>query len=81
MAEVAGVTFDNYVGWLVMTFALTLTSCPSISRPGGFNGCGMPVDFQILGPPRGEATLLSDAALLEEATNLADRVPLDPRVR
>ena len=35
--EAGGVRFETYVRWLVMSFALTLTSCPSISIPCGFN--------------------------------------------
>ncbi len=75
------VILESYVGWLILTFALTLTACPSISVPCGFTQGGLPVGLQILAPPRGEAQLISAAALFEEAANLAERVPLDPRVR
>ena len=81
VTEVDNVIFESYVSWLILTFALTLTGCPSISVPCGFTQEGLPVGLQILAPPRGEAQLISAAALFEEAANLADRVPLDPRVR
>ena len=78
LEEVDGVKFDSYVGWLVLTYAITLTACPAISVPCGFTQTGLPVGLQMVGPPRGEATLLSAAALIEEKLNLADRVPINP---
>ena len=81
LTEVDGVQMDNYVDWLLLTFALTLTACPAISLPCGFTESGLPVGLQLVGPPRGEASLLSAAVLFEEAVGLADRVPIDPFVR
>ena len=72
--------FDNYVDWLGITFAITLTSCPALSAPAGFTADGLPVGLQIMGPPRGEAAVLSAAALLDEATGIARRLPIDPQV-
>ncbi|MDH3689498.1 MAG: amidase family protein [Gammaproteobacteria bacterium] len=76
--EVDGHKFDNYVHWISITFAITLTSCPAISAPAGFSTHGLPIGLQIVGPPRGEASVLAAAALLEQATGHAERVPLDP---
>ena len=76
--EVEGVRFDNYVDWLGITFAITLTSCAAASAPAGFTSGGLPVGVQIVGPPRGEAAVLTAAALLEEATGIAQRLPIDP---
>ena len=81
LAEFGGVVFDNYVDWLMMTFALTLTGCPSLSLPCGFTGDGLPVGLQILGPPHGEAEILSAAALYEAAHDFAARTPMEPVVR
>ena len=81
LAEFGGVTFENYVDWLMMTFVLTLTGCPSLSLPCGFTGDGLPVGLQILGPPHGEAEILAAAARYEAAHDFAGRTPLDPIVR
>ena len=81
LTEVDGVQMDNYVDWLLLTFALTLTACPAISVPCGFTESGLPVGLQLVGPPRGEVSLLSAAALFEEAAGLAAKVPIDPVVR
>jgi len=76
--EVDGQRFDNYVDWISITFAITLTSCPAVSAPAGFTAAGLPVGLQIVGPPRGEAAVLGAAALLEQATGIAQRLPIDP---
>ncbi|MEE2980845.1 MAG: amidase family protein [Pseudomonadota bacterium] len=77
--NVNGETFDNYVHWISITFAVTLTSCPAVSAPAGFTVSGLPVGLQIVGPPRGEVRTLAAAALLEEATDISSQLPIDPR--
>lgn len=79
LTEIDGTAFDNYVDWLVMTFAITLTTCPAISVPCGFTAAGLPVGLQIMAPIRGEAALLSAAALFEQAVGLGAETPIDPR--
>lgn len=71
--------FGNYVDWLYITFAITLTGCPAISVPCGFTESGLPVGLQLVGRPRGEAELIRYAAKFEEICGLADMVPIDPR--
>jgi len=78
VAEAGGRKFDNYVSWLMMSFALTLTACPSISLPCGFTASGLPVGLQITAPRADEAALLSAAALLERELDLTPNVPFDP---
>lgn len=79
LGALGGETFDNYVEWIRITYAVTLTSCPAISVPCGFTRDGRPIGLQIVGRPRGEAALLSAAAAFEDATGLAAQVPIDPR--
>ena len=79
--ELDGVDFDNYVGWLRITCAITLTACPAISVPCGFTRNGRPVGLQIVGRPRGEAALLSAARAFEEMMGLAQLTPIEPRSR
>lgn len=76
--EVQGHEFDNYVHWLALTFAVTLTACPALSAPAGMTGDGLPVGLQIIGPPRGEARILAAAELLERTSGLAAKLPIDP---
>jgi amidase len=77
--EVNGHRFDNYVHWIAITFALTLTGLPVISVPVGLTSAGLPVGVQIVGPPRGEAQVLAAAAHLEATTGIASMLPIDPR--
>jgi amidase len=78
---VEGVKMPTYISWVRVTFAVTLTSLPAISIPCGFTSEGLPVGLQLVGPPRGEARLLSAAAMLEAALGLKDATPIDPRVK
>ncbi|UUX51904.1 amidase family protein [Nisaea acidiphila] len=73
-----GHKFDNYVEWLTMAYAITLTTFPALSMPAGFTSEGLPVGLQVVGGPRGEAALLSAAALLEPEIGHAGAVPIDP---
>jgi amidase len=76
--EIAGRPLDNYVEWIRITYAITLTSSPVVALPCGFTADGRPVGLQLVGRPRGEAPLIAAAAALEAIFGLADRVPLDP---
>lgn len=75
-----GVKFDNYVQWLSIAYALTLTGFPAISVPAGFtdDALPLPVGLQICAGPRAEARLLCAAAAYEEVTGLAQKVPMEP---
>jgi amidase len=77
--EVEGVALPDFFAWLRLTLAITVTSCPAISVPCGFTANGLPVGLQLVGKPRGEAALISAAALFEaEHSNIA-QLPIDPR--
>ena len=79
LEQVGDVAYDNYVGWMVMTLVITLTTCPAISVPCGFTSTGLPIGLQIVGPPRGDKAVLSAAALFEQAAGFAGAVPIEPR--
>ncbi len=77
--ELDGVRFDGYMGWLVLTYAVTVTTCPVMALPCGFTSGGLPIGLQAIGKPRGEAALFSAAAYLESLFGIAARTPIDPR--
>ena len=79
VAECAGKTFDNYVEWLGIVYAITLVCCPALSLPCGFTASGLPVGLQVVAPPRGEAQLLAGARVLEDILGLRGTTPIDPR--
>jgi amidase len=77
--EVEGVRFEGYMGFLVLSCAVTLTACPVAALPCGFTAAGLPVGMQVLGRPRGEKGLISAAAYLESLFGVAGLTPIDPR--
>ncbi|MGF1528963.1 MAG: amidase [Candidatus Competibacterales bacterium] len=70
--------FANYVQWLAITFAISLTGCPALSLPAGNTADGRPIGLQLVAAPRGEAQLLA-AALSLEGLGLGPTLPVDPR--
>ena len=77
--EVEGHRFDNYVDWIGITFAITLTGCPAVSVPGGLSPAGLPIGVQMVGPPRREDLVLRAADRLDQATGFSRQLPIDPR--
>ena len=76
--EVAGHKFENYYDWYTIAYAITATSLPALSLPCGFTKDSLPVGLQIVGPPRGEAAILSAAALMEQVFSISQRLPINP---
>ena len=77
--RIGDTVFDNYVDWMGLQCAVTVTSSPAISIPCGFTADGRPVGLQLVARPRGEAELLQAAALFEQAAGLDRLLPIDPR--
>ncbi len=75
VAEVDGTRLENYVEWLRITSALTLTACPVIVIPCGFTAAGLPVGIQLVAPHGEEAALLRAAAAIEAALGVAGQEP------
>jgi amidase len=79
--EINGKPCETYIDWFSITFALTMTACPTISVPCGFTAGGLPVGVQIVGKPRGEAALLRAARRFEEALGISKQLPINPRTK
>lgn len=79
VASCNGVTFDNYVGWLAVAYAITLTTAPAMSLPCGFTRSGLPVGLQVVARPRNETGLFHGAAYLEALLGAKITRPIDPR--
>ena len=77
--QVDGVPTEGYMGWLVLTLAITVTACPVVSLPGGFTASGLPIGLQLVGPPRSEARLLSMASYVEALLDVHPKTPINPR--
>jgi amidase len=77
--EVGGVKLANYIAGSAITSAITVTSCPAVSLPCGFDRHGRPVGLQIIAPARREALALQAAAIFERLSGLDRLLPIDPR--
>ena len=77
--EIDGVKLSNYIAGSVLTSAITLTSCPAVAVPCGFDRHGRPIGLQIIAPARSESTAMSAASLFEQASGLDRMLPIDPR--
>ncbi|MBX2826036.1 MAG: amidase [Gammaproteobacteria bacterium] len=76
--EIDGTPLTTYIDWFSITFALSMCACPVISIPCGFTANGLPVGMQIMGKPRGEASLLSMARQIESLFGVAEQLPIEP---
>jgi amidase len=76
---IGGQKLDNYMGGSTVTAVITLSACPAMAVPRGFDQFGRPVGLQLVGRPRGEAALLQAAALFEQLLGLDRLLPIDPR--
>ena len=74
-----GRKLTNYMGASMLNAAITVTSCPAVAVPCGFDRFGRPVGLQFVGPARGEAAVLAAAAVFERLTGLDRLLPIEPR--
>jgi amidase len=69
----AGRTMDSYHRWMEVVAGATVAGLPAISVPAGFDARGLPMGLQLIGPPQGDADLLSLARAYELATQWVQR--------
>lgn len=65
--EIDGAPMENYVSWVALTSALTVTGNPVVSLPCGLDENGTPFGIQIVGKMHNDAKLLSIARSIETA--------------
>jgi amidase len=76
---VGGRKLTDYMGASTLNAAVTMTSCPAVAVPCGFDQYGRPVGLQITAPIRQEAKAMGAAYLFERLTGLDRLLPIDPR--
>jgi aspartyl-tRNA(Asn)/glutamyl-tRNA(Gln) amidotransferase subunit A len=61
--------------WYPYTLPFNLSGNPAVTLPCGFDGDGLPIGLQLIGPHLGDARLLHAAALFEMAQPWAEHQP------
>ena len=65
---------DTYHRWMETVFPWTLSGCPVINVPVGFNAAGLPMGMQLIGRPRGDLSVLQLARAYERECDWVNRV-------
>jgi amidase len=73
--EINGIPMENYIDWVMLTYAFTLTGLPVISIPCGWTEQGFPVGIQIVGRRHREDAVLKAAAACEQVIAWSKRKP------
>lgn len=71
--EVAGRAMDTYHRWMEVVIPVTMSGCPALSVPVGFNDAGLPMGMQLWGPNQSERLLLELAQAYEDATGWVEK--------
>ena len=66
---IAGNRMETYHEWMKGTLLVTMSGCPSLAVPAGFNAQGLPMGIQIIGSNRRELDCLTLGHAYEAATN------------
>jgi amidase len=67
--EIAGRVMDTYHRWMEVVILATLSGCPTVNVPIGFNEAGLPMGMQLIGPHHGDLAVLQLAHAYEQATD------------
>jgi Asp-tRNA(Asn)/Glu-tRNA(Gln) amidotransferase A subunit family amidase len=75
-ASIDGVPVDPFFDdWCALALPANLTGCPATAVPTGFDGDGLPLGMQVMGPRCSDARVLGVAAAYERLAPWADRLP------
>jgi amidase len=73
--EINGRTMDTYHRWMEVVVPGTMTGCPVIGVPAGFNPAGLPMGLQIVGKAQADLEVLQLAFAYEQATQWVQKRP------
>ncbi|HEU4733656.1 MAG TPA: amidase [Kofleriaceae bacterium] len=66
---------DTYHRWMEVVVPVTMSGCPALNVPAGFNAAGLPTGIQLVGRPHDELGCLQLAHAHEQATGWVARHP------
>ena len=64
---------DTYHRWMQVMIPISMSGCPALSVPAGFNERGLPMGIQIVGPNHAEMACMQLAHAYDHATNWVRR--------
>jgi amidase len=64
---------DTYHRWMEVVVSVTMSGCPALNVPAGFNAQGLPMGIQIVAPHHAELSCLQLAYAYEEATGWTEK--------
>jgi amidase len=73
--EVGGHAMDTYHRWMEVMIPVTMSGCPAVAVPAGFNDAGLPMGIQLVGPNHGEMDCLRLAYAYDRQTGWVTRCP------
>ena len=73
--EIAGKTMDTYHRWMEVMIPVTMSACPALTVPAGFNARGLSMGIQIMAPNHGELDCLQLAYAYDQATRWVEKRP------
>src|SRR5215468_1268735 len=74
--EIAGKKMETYHEWMKGVLPITMSGCPALAVPAGFNVEGLPIGIQIVARNHGERSCLELAHAYETVTNqVCKRLP------
>jgi amidase len=71
--EIAGQKMHTYHEWMKAALLVTMSGCPALAAPAGFDDRGLPIGIQIIAPNRQELSCLQLAYAYESALDAARR--------
>jgi amidase len=73
--DIAGRKMDTYHRWMEVMIPITMSGCPAMGVPVGFNERGLPMGMQIVGPHRAEQAVMQMAHAYDQATQWVTKRP------
>jgi amidase len=73
--SISGRTMDTYHRWMEVMIPVTMSSCPALTVPVGFDARGLPMGLQIVAPNHGELACLQLAHAYDQATQWVAKRP------
>jgi amidase len=73
--EINGKAMDTYHRWMEVAVPVTMSGCPALNVPAGFNDRGLPMGIQIVAPNHAEMSCLQLAYAYDRETQWVMKRP------